>query len=66
MRSYLKLLSEIGLEVGLAKSVLSPKGHGLEFAKRTIINGNDLSPLSLKELEMALTSASAWVALCSK
>lgn len=47
--AYLKVMQDLGVEVGLAKSVLSPKGKGLEFAKRTLVNGIDVSPIPFKE-----------------
>lgn len=50
---YLKVLSTLGVEVGLAKSIISPKGEGLEFAKRMIFRGNDVSPIPFKELASA-------------
>lgn len=59
-REYLIIMKDIGVTIGLAKSVISPKGLGLEFAKRTLIRGNegkliDISPLSLKEFGESLT-----------
>lgn len=63
---YLKILSDLGVSCGLAKSILSPKGTGLEFAKRTFIDGYDVSPISLKEFEISLTNVTAWSAFVSK
>ena len=34
---YLSVMKTLGVEIGLAKSVISPKGKGLEFAKKTIL-----------------------------
>lgn len=45
-REYLTLLQEIGVEVGLAKSLISTNGC-FEFAKRTFIHGTDASWISL-------------------
>jgi hypothetical protein len=43
--------------VNLSKSILSPKGLGLEFAKRYYIGSVDASPISLKEvLELSVLS----------
>lgn len=56
---YLKILSDLGVSCGLAKSILSPKGTGLEFAKRTFVDGYDVSPISLKEFEVSLTNVTA-------
>lgn len=49
---YLALLSEIGVEYGLAKSLISHTG-GFEFAKRTFVTGKDASPISLLALGIA-------------
>lgn len=50
--SYLALLREIGVEYGLAKSLISSTG-GFEFAKRTFVSGKDASPISLLALGVA-------------
>lgn len=50
--AYLALLSEIGVEYGLAKSLISSTG-GFEFAKRTFVAGKDASPISLLALGVA-------------
>jgi len=47
---YLSLCKEIGVEINLAKSIISLNRPVLEFAKRTSINGIDVSAVSLKEL----------------
>jgi hypothetical protein len=49
---YLALLSEIGVEYGLAKSLISSTG-GFEFAKRTFVAGKDASPISLLAIGVA-------------
>jgi len=49
---YLILLSQIGVEYGLAKSLISSTG-GFEFAKRTFVAGRDASPISLLALGVA-------------
>jgi len=51
---YRRILNSIGVECGIAKSVVSRKGTALEFAKRFIYRGVDVSPIPLKEV---LTSA---------
>lgn len=56
---YLLVLSELGMTCGLHKSLLSPKGIGLEFAKSTFVDGVNVSPISFKELAHALTDLSA-------
>lgn len=50
--SYLALLQEIGVEYGLAKSLISTTG-GFEFAKRTFVAGKDASPISLLAIGVA-------------
>jgi len=50
---YLRIMETIGVEVGLAKSMVSTSGS-LEFAKRTYIRGRNCSPVSLAELLVAL------------
>lgn len=50
---YLNILKRLGVDVGLAKSIISLKGKGLEFAKRTILNGVDVSPIPFKEQSSA-------------
>lgn len=64
--AYLSILSEIGVSCGLHKSLLSPKGLGLEFAKSTFVDGVNVSPLSLKELKEAISDLSSWSAFASK
>lgn len=49
---YLHLLRVIGVSVGLAKSLISSTGS-FEFAKRTFIAGQDVSPISLLALGAA-------------
>jgi hypothetical protein len=51
--TYLRWMDILGVEIGLAKSVISPKGKGLEFAKRTLIDGEDVSPIPFKEQSSA-------------
>jgi len=60
-KRYHYLIEALGVECNLAKSITSPKGLGLEFAKRTLFNGMDVSPCPIKELFMALASPTALV-----
>lgn len=53
---YLKVLKDIGMEVGLHKSLVSGGNLGLEFAKRTFHKGEDISPIPLTEFAAALKS----------
>jgi len=50
---YLKVLKTLGVEVGLAKSIISEEGKGVEFAKRTVIEGTDVSPIPFIEQSTA-------------
>lgn len=50
--SYQALLLEIGVEYGLAKSLISSTG-GFEFAKRTFSRGKDVSAISLAAIGVA-------------
>jgi len=52
-REYLRIMDCVGVEIGLAKSLVSSTGS-LEFAKRTWIRGRQASPVSLAELIVAL------------
>jgi len=52
-RVYLRILKMLGVEVGLAKSIISPYGVGLEFAKKTLWMGWDVSPIPFKEQSSA-------------
>jgi hypothetical protein len=47
-------MKEIGVEIGLAKSLVSRKGV-LEFAKRFIVQKQDCSPIPFKEMVAALS-----------
>jgi len=55
---YLVLMDTIGVEVGIAKSLVSSI-KSLEFAKRTWIRGQDATPISLAELSVAASNLAA-------
>lgn len=55
-KHYFKIINQLGVKVGLAKSVLSPKGQGFEFAKKTFCRGENISAIPFKEY--AVTSGS--------
>lgn len=57
-RSYLQLMRELGVEIGIAKSLISRKGV-LEFAKRFFVSGVDCSPVPLMELGAAFYNGMA-------
>jgi hypothetical protein len=65
-KKYLEVLSTLGVGVGLHKSLLSPSGTAVEFAKRTFFRGQDVSPFSVKELIASFGSPSAAVELIRK
>lgn len=46
---YVELMGLFGVSLNMAKSVISHKKEPtVEFAKRTSLNGKDVSPISLK------------------
>jgi hypothetical protein len=47
--AYLILMSDLGVDINLQKSVISTT-NSLEFAKRTVVEGKDLSPIGPKLL----------------
>jgi hypothetical protein len=65
-REYLVLMKGLGVDIGLHKSINSPQGLALEFAKRTFFEGTDVSPISLKELEASLKDVNAMVSYMHK
>jgi hypothetical protein len=42
---YLDTMKLLGLEINLSKSVVSPNGKVIEFAKNTYLNGHNVSGL---------------------
>jgi len=52
--SYLRVLADLGVECGIAKSLLSYNRSVVEFAKRTLYKGVDVSPIPLSEFISAL------------
>lgn len=58
--AYLRLLDALGVECGIAKSLLSSDGSAIEFAKRIFYKGVDITPPSIVEFLAAnLTLAEA-------
>jgi len=47
---YLELCKQLGVEINMSKSIISLNKPVLEFAKRTSVNGVDVSALPFKEL----------------
>lgn len=64
-RQYLILLDQLGVSVGLAKSLISPRGV-LEFAKRYMSSRADLSPVPFKEVGASLQAFNGMSALVNK
>jgi hypothetical protein len=46
---YLLLMGRLGVKIGLAKSLVSPRGY-FEFAKRYYSPAANMSPISVREL----------------
>jgi hypothetical protein len=63
---YLHILRCLGVECGLAKSLLSTNGWALEFAKRTVWKGVDVSPISMSEYVAAVSSVSGIISFQRK
>lgn len=57
-KSYLELMKKIGLEINLSKSISSPNKPVFEFAKRTVVQGSNVSGLSIKQLISATSIGS--------
>ncbi|CCG47524.1 RNA dependent RNA polymerase [Clitocybe odora virus] len=51
---YHRVLTGLGVECNLAKSIMSHRGIGLEFAKKTFFQGFNVSPSPLTEVLAAL------------
>lgn len=51
---YLSILRSLGMEVNVHKSIISDTGRCMEFAKRTIYRGVDVSPIALKEVSASM------------
>lgn len=58
-KAYLEVMRTLGVGIGLHKSLLSGSGSALEFAKRTIFKGVDVSPVPINEFKAALVAPSA-------
>jgi hypothetical protein len=63
--NYLQILSEIGSPINLTKSIVSTNGS-FEFAKRFIVSGVDLSPISWKEMFVARWDINSLVSLAEE
>lgn len=57
-KEYLLLMKDLGLEINLSKSISSPSKAVFEFAKRTVVQGTNVSGLSVKQLISATSIGS--------
>jgi len=64
-QEYLRIMKAIGVEISLAKSLVS-NSSSLDFAKRTWIRGRDCSPISLAEILVALRNLGSLGELVAK
>lgn len=64
--AYLIILDGLGVKVGLAKSLISTSGAVMEFAKRFMFRGKDLSPVPFKEYWMGIQSLPSGLELARK
>jgi len=53
-KKYHKIMTALGVECNLAKSIISTNGEVLEFAKRLFYKGVTITPTPLKELHASL------------
>jgi hypothetical protein len=65
-KRYHSVILSLGVECNLSKSISSPSGDALEFAKRTFYRGENVSPSPLKEYFMSLNSIIAFVEYVKK
>jgi hypothetical protein len=63
---YCRIMADLGVAIGAHKSLVSHNGSALEFAKRTYLNGKDVSAVPLPELLVARRNLSAGLELCRK
>jgi len=49
-QEYLMLCKQLGVEINLSKSIVSPNKPSFEFAKRTVLQGTNVSAISFKQL----------------
>lgn len=63
--NYLSILTEIGSPINLTKSIVSTNGS-FEFAKRFVVAGTDLSPISWKEMFVARWDINSLVSLAEE
>lgn len=59
-------MKELGVGINLSKSLISLKGRVVEFAKRTLYLGENISPVPLKEIFASIQSTQAAVQFALK
>jgi hypothetical protein len=59
--TYYQIMTNLGVSIGLAKSVISIKGESFEFAKRTVCMGHDVSPVPFKEYAAATKAGGSFI-----
>jgi len=64
-REYLEIIKELGCPINIHKSIISNNGS-FEFAKRFIMAGVDVSPVSWKEMFVSAVDSRALMALVAK
>nr|WAY16590.1 putative RNA-dependent RNA polymerase [Rhizoctonia solani mitovirus 113] len=65
-RAYLRIMESLGVKVNTSKSLLSHRGLAFEFAKRTVVRGVDVSPVTFKEYYSATRSIGAFLQLMKR
>jgi hypothetical protein len=65
-RAYVKIVTALGVDISGHKSLLSPKGRCLEFAKRTYLDGKSVTAIPFLELQAAKANLSALQELVNK
>lgn len=63
---YLEIMKSLGVGVNTSKSLLSHRGTAFEFAKRTVVNGVDCSPVAFKEFFAATRHLGAFIEMVGK
>lgn len=60
-KCYHRLITDLGVECNINKSIMSPSGDALEFAKQTFYKGTCVSPITFKGFYSALESVPSLV-----
>jgi hypothetical protein len=60
-QKYLEVMEKLGVDINLSKSIVSPNRQVFEFAKRTLVDGINVSSLSFQQI-ISQTSIGARVA----